>query len=210
MKTAIALTFLLGLNLSASSDVRSEWPMESDFIGVFADDQGTEWFEEIFPYLPLELHIIALLDDSWHEGILDAEFKLDNMSSNEGYPVGQITFHYTSDLVAGDLRTNFSIQWTEAQGAGLGIVHIGTMEFLMFDTDWIGYHHHMSVAPGDDCDCISTLRADGERIRAWGCAFIFNCDWDCYEYYYPYSSLCDEGPPVAVEESSWSLLKSLF
>ncbi len=208
MKLVTALLLMLYFFSIANANIMSEWPMGSDFIGVFADDNATVWIEDIIPYLPLELHILALLDDSFDDGILAAEFKLENLPSNEGYPVGQITFQFTSDHVEGDLRTDFLIQWDEAQGAGLGIVHIGTMEFLMFDTNWIGYEHHMSVAPGDECACITTLRADGELIQAWGCTFIFNCDWECWDY--PYSGLCDEGPPVPIEPSSWSLVKALF
>ncbi len=154
----------------------------------------------------MSVYLVAQLHDSFDQGFIAVEFKIDNLPSNDGYPTGQITEYFTGET-QGELGTNILISWPEPIGAGHWNVPIGRLEFIMFDSNWIGEDHLIAVRAGDDCNCITTQRADGQTIEAIGCGFTFNCTnddcWDSYNY-------CVDSPPVSITESSWSLVKALF
>jgi hypothetical protein len=209
MKILIILGLVFTFAATSIAEPRSDWwPEDEDIIGLFADEYADRADTDIIPYVLVDVHLLAILTPSFDSGITYARFRLENLPSNDGYPTGQIAMEFTSDLTEGDIRSDFSITWTEAQGAGNYIAHIGTLEFLMFDINWIGPDHMISVRRGLDCDCLYTINGNGQAHGGIGCSFFFNCTnpEDCAFGYSP----CWDGEPVAVEESSWSLVKSLF
>lgn len=208
MKILIVMGIALVLASTSVAESRSDWWPEGDVIGLFEDEDAVRIDENIFPYTPVEVHLLAVLYLSFDEGISFARFRLDNLPSNEGYPVGQYSMEFSSDLTLGEIDHDFSITWTEPQGAGHGIVSLGTIEFLMFDSDWIAEDHMISARRGLDCDCLYTIDGSGQAHGATGCSFFFNCTnpEECSIGYSP----CWDGEPVPTEVSSWSLVKSLF
>jgi len=70
---------------------------------------------------------------------------------------------------------------------------------LMFDPAWIGADYVMSVAPGQDCECLVVVDHLYEIVDVMGGQFTFNCSDVC---------LCLES--TATGETSWSAVKSLF
>ncbi len=186
-----------------------DWP-EDDTIGLFGDDGAFTLDEDIVPYVPIEVFLIAILPTSFETGIISARFRLENLPTNDGYPWGQYTLEFSSDHIAGDISTDIEVVWDDPEGSGQGLVQIATLEFLMFDESWIGPEYEIAVKPGLSCGCLMVVDGNGQALPAAGCAFFFNCSFDDSCYHYSPSAYCTVGPLVAVEASSWSLVKSLF
>ncbi|MBC8366195.1 hypothetical protein H8E52_02175 [bacterium] len=173
----------------------------ADVIGVFADDQGGACTTTIMPYVPVDIFIVAILTETFDGGITAAEFKIDNWVGNPGYPIGITAMSYTSDLIIGAIDDDFSIAWNAPQGAGNGIVLIGSANLTMFDAAWIGPDHMMTVAAGNSCACLVTVDDIFEIHNAQGGLFWFNCS-------VPEDCVCLL--ETATEETSWSSVKALF
>jgi hypothetical protein len=132
-------------------------------------------------------------------GITAAEFSIFNYPGNPGYPTGTATEAWDSDLVIGDVTWDFSIAFTEPVYGDFA--HLGTIEFQSFDDLWIGADYVMSVAPGNDCECLVVVDDIFEIVNVEGGMFTFNCTTgEC---------VCIEGP-TATGDSSWSAVKALF
>jgi len=177
---------IIALMLMATSS------LASPSIGLYADTGATTRFAGINPYVPLNLYVIAIwpTESPLNGGITAAEFKIDNLPANLNYPWGTVTTHHTTDLVIGDLWTDYSAAWSTPQGAGAGMFEIARVEFLMFDPSWIPAGHVSTIAPGDDCDCLVLVDNLFEIYTAVGLPFYFSA--------------------VAADETSWSEIKSLY
>ncbi len=173
----------------------------ADVIGIFADEQADACTGVVMPYTPSDIFIMAILTETFDGGITAAEFKVGNWMGSPGYPTGTATVTATSDLVIGQLDTDFSIAWSSPQGAGNGLVLIASVQILAFDGAWIGPDHRLEVMEGDDCGCLVTVDDVFEQIQAQGGLFWFNCS-------VPEDCVCLE--ETATEETSWSSVKALF
>ncbi len=132
-------------------------------------------------------------------GITAAEFKIDNLPTNDGYPSGTVTVTPTSDLVIGDLWWDFSIAWAEPVGVDDHFAIIAEIELLMFDPTWIGSDRWIQIAPGDDCGCMVLVDSNFEIVDIdWGDVMILNCEVNCADCM------------TATAVSSWSEIKLLF
>lgn len=209
MKRLFLLISILSIGWDSYAEPRSDgWP-EEDILGFFSDEEAIIATEDIEPYVPVEIHLLALLQLSFTEGLSFARFSVSNLPANDGYPTGQYTMEFTSNLTLGEIDHDFSITWSDPLGAGNWMAPIGVFEFLMFDSDWIGEDHMISVRRGLECDCLYTIDGSGQAHGAIGCSFVFNCTAPevCNWFYMP----CWSGePPVATEDSSWSHVKALF
>jgi hypothetical protein len=167
---------------------------QSPMIGLYADEAGTVRFAGIEPYVaPLVLYAIA----SWPidhpdlaAGITAVEFKFDNLPENEGYPIGTVDIENASDLLIGDFWTDYSLAFSEPQGAGLGFFSFSTLEFMSFDVTWIPEGHLVTTTIGDDCECMVLVDSVFEIHDAVGETFYFSA--------------------VAAETSTWSQVKNLY
>jgi hypothetical protein len=173
----------------------------ADVIGIFADDMGTDCTVEATPYLAFDIYVMAILTDTFAGGITAAEFAVPDFPVNAGYPVGLVGFEWTSDLLIGDIYTDFSIAWGAPVGAGAGLVLIGTINITPFDPMWLGVDNVVTVMPGDACDCLVTVDDIFEIHDAQGGMFWFNCTDE-------EACICLE--ETATAESSWSSVKALF
>ena len=169
-------------------------------IGVYTDELGQTCEANVDPYTPLVLYLIA----SWSGeevfgGMTAAEFKIDNFPTNDGFPNGTVTVTADTDLIIGDIWTDWSIAWSEPQGGTRSIFTMASVEVLSFDAAWIGTDVVAVIAPGDDCSCLVIVDSEFEIVPAEGQQFTFNCstapDCDC---------------SVAVAPSTWSSVKALF
>ncbi len=170
-------------------------------IGIFADENMVSCDTALIPYAPTMLYVIAYwttgpLDD----GITAAEFRLDGLPQNDGYPLGQVTVNHTTDLVIGNIWHDYSAAWSNPQGAGVSQFTICSIEILMFDAGWVGPDTEVTVSAGFDCDCLVLVDSFFDVHTAAGGLFTLNCS----------EPPCDCFPPVATESTSWSNVKSLF
>ncbi len=189
MKTLVAIAVLmLALPCGATS-----------LIGLFADDNGDQCWADITPYgVEIELHLLAFLDSGdFNEGLTAAEFKLKNWPGNDGYPLGSIEEHWSSDLLIGDLETDFSIAFGSPQAGP--IVELGRLKIQMFSENWIEDGLQIIVENGDDCSCLVLINEIFELVEAEGLQFTFNCEGSC--------SCIPGSTPL---HSSWSRVKSLY
>jgi len=174
----------------------SSFALAQDFIGVFTDESGTVCDAELIEYVPVVLHVMAYIP-SHPGGITAAEFMIANLPPNDGYPIGQITADWDTDLVIGDVTYDISLAFsTPVFGP---FAHLGTLEFLMYDPAWVGADYVFTVAPGLDCDCLVVVDNLYDAFEVMGGQFTFNCTDVCY---------CIV--PTATDETSWSAVKSLF
>lgn len=183
-KSVIALAALLLVTGSASANL----------IGIFGDTDATICSGDLLPYVPMDVYVIAVLSDL--ESITTAEFKIDNWPGSPGYPTGQATASWTSELTIGSIDEDFSIAWSTPQ-AGPNVL-IGTISFLAFDPAWIGADHMLTIAEGDNCNCLVLVDAAYDTFDVAGWSFVFNCTGD------------DCGCTIATEETSWGSLKALY
>ncbi len=168
-------------------------------IGIFADDVwGSECHAPIEEYVPMMVHVMAVVPDI--DAVTAAEFRIANYPGNPGYPIGSAYEYWNSDLIIGDITWDFSIAFSEPQPGPL--IHLGSIEFTMFDPTWILDDWIMTVGEGADCECLVVVDADFEIVDVMGGQFTFNCtdpSW-CYCSWFP----------TATHESSWSAIKQLF
>ena len=173
----------------------------AEMIGLYADEAATVCYATIMPGEPVPTYIIATLTQLADVGIVAAEFKIDNLPPN-GYAFGgMVTVYPTSDVVIGDLYTDFSIAWPTPQGAGTGYVLIARVEFLSFDPAWVGADQLMQVVEGETCNCLVVVDDVFVSYDAIGGSFWGNCtnpeDCQCIE-------------DTATQDASWGSVKALF
>ncbi len=169
-----------------------------DVLGIWYDMDTDDCTANIILFEPLEVHVAARIH-TIPGGVTAAEFRIANYPGNPGYPIGVATENWATDLTIGDVSWDFSIAFSEPQLPPW--VYLGSIEFIMFDPNWIAENHIMFVAPGYDCDCLVLVDNNFELVSVTGGWFCFNADdYDC---------ACS-GIPTALEESDWSRVKTLF
>lgn len=186
MKRNVIIALAMSLLLFAGS-------ASANSIGIFADMDASLCAADLNAYVPTNVFVIGVLSDL--TSITTAEFKIDNWPGSPGYPTGQVTATWTSELTIGSIDTDFSIAWQTPQPGPL--VLIGTLEFLVFDPAWIPADYAMEVVAGDNCSCLVMVDANYDTHDVAGGGFIFNCTAEC-------------DCAVATEESSWSGIKALY
>lgn len=110
-----------------------------------------------------------------------------------------MTVNHTTDLVIGDIWTDYSAAWSYPHDEGNKFTICG-IEVLAFDASWIPGELTVLVTEGDDCSCLILVDHLFEIVPARGGQFTFNCS----------SPPCDCFPPTAVRDTSWSSVKALF
>ena len=147
-------------------------------IGIYAEESAEVCEVDIQGGENRQVWILVLLDSSeFSGGITAAEFRIDNLPAEGGYPLGVISPSWTSGVTVGDIFTDFSIAWTSPQYPP--IVVVGSVVFQAFDANWIGDQHVMTVAEGGICGCIVVVDDFFQEHEAFGGRFTFNCDYDC-------------------------------
>ncbi len=192
MKKLLISSLLLLVAMSVSAE---------PIIGIYTDELGTTCEINTTPYVQFNLYLVATwTGDEVFGGMTATEFKLDNFPTNDGYPIGTVTvIANDTDLIIGDIWTDWSVAWSEPQGGTRSMFTMATIEILPFDAGWIGADQVTVVAPGDDCSCLVIVDANFDIVDAVGYQFTFNC-----------STAPDCACSVAVGPSTWSSVKALF
>ncbi|MBN2171624.1 MAG: hypothetical protein JW819_09940 [Candidatus Krumholzibacteriota bacterium] len=188
-KLMLALLLLVAMSSLASAE---------NYIGLFADVDGTYCYGDVEVGVPLVVHVMAMLDPDI-EGITAAEFRIDNYPGNPGYPIGITTPTWDSPLTVGTLDWGFSIAFSIPQPGP--IVHMGTIEFLAFDPTWIAGELVMEVVETNDSGNLVVVDFDYNTIPVSGGQYTFNC-------LVPENCPCIVGVPT--QDSSWGSVKALY
>ena len=149
-----------------------------NLIGCFADPYGVMCYGDIEPYVPVTLHVLAYLAE--YDFLTAAEFRIDNLPENLGYPYGTVTAAWATDLVIGDPWSGVSLAFPEPQAQGW--ILLGTLEFLLFDTNWIGNDYIFEVAGAHDYPQPVIVDGDWNIHYVAGFQYTFNCteyEWYC-------------------------------
>lgn len=158
---------------------------------------------DLIPYEPLDLYIVAYLDTTLQEGVLGAEFKIQNWME-EFYPLGIVTLSSEASAVNGDIDRNLTLIFEDTIPGPWAL--LATLQLVQFDSSWIGHDHELTIAEGDDCDCLRIMGGslDGQTLQTYsaeGGAFLINpwamecsCEWEFL-------------PSLA---ASWSRVKALY
>ncbi len=171
----------------------------ADSIGIYADETGTIRCADLVPYVITDLYIVAHLTSLCEGGIVAAEFKVDNWPETGDDPdLGLIEVIPYSSLYIGYLHHDFAIAWSEPQGAGSCYVTIALLQFLAFGQTWPGQDYWLSIAPGNDCECLVLVDHLYQEHDVYGDSFLLNCVQDC--------GFCW----TAAEPTDWSALKAMY
>jgi hypothetical protein len=186
MKKLLIVTAILLVAFSA----------QASEIGIYADAEGTVCALDYAAFAPQTTYVGVILDpNEFPNGIVAAEFKIDNYFPNNG--LGMVTVEATSQVVIGAMDTDYSIAWAEPKTDAF--VLIATMTSVGFSPAWLGTDHVMTIMAGDDCACLVIVDDAFIQHGTVGGSFTFNCTIDCD---------CLEG--TATEDASWSAVKALF
>jgi len=188
-KLMLALLLLVAMSSLASAE---------NYIGVFADVDGTYCYGDVAVGTPLVVHVMAMLDPDITV-LTAAEFRIDNYPGNPGYPTGITTETWDSPLTVGNIDWGFSIAFQTPQPGP--IVHFGTIEFLAFDPTWIEGEWVMTVAETNDSGNLVVVDGDYITIPVSGGQYTLNC-------LVPENCPCIIGVPTA--QSSWGSVKALY
>ena len=189
----LVLTFLFALVIA--------WTCEATpMIGLYEDEMATDCAITLEPYTTSTTYIAVSWDiGELENGITAAEFALDGLPHNEGYPIGTVVVTpIGTDLVIGDVWTDYSIAWSEPQGAEKRWFVIALVEITPFVTTWVNVDQVVQVVDGDVCDCLVVVDHVFNTLPAYGeCSWLMpSQEWPCGY--------------TAVEETSWSSVKALF
>ena len=149
--------------------------LSTPLIGLYTEP--APWGDQeadVIPYTPLNIYIVASWD-TWDftGGITAAEFKIDNLPHNIGYPTGTVTVNHTTDLIIGDLWTTYSAAWDSPQGSG--VFAIASIELMAFDASWITGNHICEVTHADDYPYnLAVVDAVFDIYQAQGGIFTLN------------------------------------
>lgn len=184
------------------------WPiLAQGYIGIWnvpnPSESPNDCCSELIPFEPLTLYIVAYLDTVFDEGVRGAQFKIQNWPGST-YPDGLVTIITDAHTVNGDIDQDITLIFVETIPGPWAL--LASLQFVQFEPNWIGYDHKLTIAEGDDCDCLDIVGAslDGQTIRGYsaeGGAFLIN----------PWALECScEWSFVASTPLNWTLFKSLY
>jgi len=168
----------------------------ANVIGVFADMDATTCEIAVIPYAPVDLFILAVLDNV--PAITAAEFGADNMPENLGYPNGTVTITWSTGLVIGNIYEGVALAWDAAQVGP--IVLLGNVNVLDFGGFAFDNHATCIVGSPSNPDYTVPVIVDEEYVvhEATGWCFVFNCVGDC------------DCMSIPVEDTDFSSIKALY
>jgi len=203
MKKLLILLLLGAIAIPASGEI---------FIGIYTDPDpaASALTLDTIPYTEVFLYLVAWWDglDGTDpvDGITAAEFRVENVPSDDGFPFGDFNFEAASPLIIGELDTSWSIAFDEPKGAADGYFTLGTMGIKAYNfegAEWVGddfqmYIKHTIPEEGPRADPLLVVVDDAfEILDANGQGFTINCTTgDCGF--------------TATRSSNWSTLKALF
>ncbi len=166
-------------------------------IGLFADEDATYCGAAAVPYTPATVYVLAYIG-SEISGLTAVEFRIDNIPPNPGYPVGQITASWNTNLVIGEPANGIALAFQTAQYGPY--VPLGNIDFLAFADNWIDTDHRMVVMESFDSGLLAIVDGGFTTISVWGGRFTFNCSSDG-------NCSCGVGSSA---DASWGEVKSLY
>ncbi|MBN2169921.1 MAG: choice-of-anchor D domain-containing protein, partial [Candidatus Krumholzibacteriota bacterium] len=146
-----------------------------DFIGVFAEANGNECYEDVPLYSEVVLHVMAYIPSYASAGVTAVEFRIDDLPENLGYPVGMVQAFWDTDLVIGDPWYGVSLAFAEPLYGTF--VHLGTLSVMAFQDGWIGDDYLMQVVAAYQSGNLVIVDSSYQEHTVAGGQFTFNCSY---------------------------------
>jgi len=172
--------------------------LAESYIGLFADEYGDRCWANIEPFVEVRIHILVFLDSGdLSGGLTAAEFRLENWPGDPGYPLGDTSIEWSSDLVLGQIDENLTIAFSSPQPGP--VVKLAGITLQMYSNDWMEEGYRILVDEGLEDGLCAVVNDMFEIFDATGMQFTFNCDPPCS---------CRPGYNPA--DSNWSEVKNLY
>jgi hypothetical protein len=142
---------------------------------------------ELVPGTPLIVHVLLESYDFPHP-IQEVNFRIHNWIGNPGYPLGQVTEHWTADQVSGSLEDGITLVWEDGLGTwGWGGVvrhfDLGYLEIEAFSPEWVEGGHVLRPFDLHYVDVEGwTYDGDDEGNPEGGSLFTFGGGSECLPY----------------------------
>lgn len=189
MKKMLTLVALLALTAGiAAADT---------YVGMFAQPHATSCYADGSPYTTTTVHFIVWMDQDFSGQITAVEFYVDNLP--ESGSQGIVSEDWNTTLKIGFLSYGIALAFPDPlQGP---LAYLGSVDFYTIDPEWMGEDYVMAIRPSRASDTLAIVDQDGITFPVGGGQFTFNCT-DV--------GACDCLESVAVEDASWSSVKSLY
>jgi hypothetical protein len=191
MKKMMAALLLL---VAMSSIATAQEPMP--FIGLYADDTAVLCEANVSQYVNTTVYVFVVVPESISL-VPAVEFKVENLPTAA---MAIMTAAWNTPLVIGTVDWDIALAFNPPLTGPAAL--LGTLTFFPladFGADW-----RMTVAPGNDCDCLVIVDQDYNEIPGeLNHFFTFNCT-GALEYG------CNCVPTIATENATWGQIKALY
>jgi hypothetical protein len=143
----------------------------SDYIGLFADPDGTRCHLALEAGVLDTLHVLAILPDYGVDGITAAEFAIEGLPENG--PGGIWLPEWASDLTLGDAETGIAVAFQEPVMGG--IVELGRIIFMPNSADWVGADHGLRIVEPLFNGSLALVTHEYQQIPVPGEGLLLNC-----------------------------------
>ncbi|MBN2172323.1 MAG: choice-of-anchor D domain-containing protein [Candidatus Krumholzibacteriota bacterium] len=160
--------------------------LENDFIGIFTETDAAYCHADLVLEQADTLHIMATVPTYAGDGILGAEFMIQNLPADPGPTTGEYSFEWEADTVTGDPATGISLHFDTVQTGPL--VELGRMIVTPHDAGWVGTDHRLEVVETEGAGVLQILdHLDASHDVLTG-AYTFNCSDEELCHCHPYST----------------------
>lgn len=160
--------------------------LDNDYIGIFTDTDAAYCHADLVVEQTDTFHIMATVPTYAGDGILGAEFMIQNLPADPGPTTGEYSFEWTAGTVTGDPATGISLHYAAVQTGPL--VELGRMIVTPHDAGWVGTDHRMEVIETQGAGVLQILdHLDAPHDVLTG-AYTFNCSDEELCHCHPYST----------------------
>jgi len=183
------------LLLVAMSSIAAAQPPQP-FIGIYAEDSPVICQADVSQYVSKTVYVFAVVPESITV-IPAVEFKIDNLPTAG---MALLTYNWNTTLVIGTADWDIALAFAPALPGPIALLGtISVFPLADFGPDW-----RMTIAEGNDCECLVVVDQDYNEIPAEpGHFFTFNCTGGL-----PGGCLCTVG--VATDDATWGQIKALY
>ncbi len=166
------------------------------FIGIYADDAAVLCEASVAQYVSTTVYVFAVVPESITV-IPAVEFRIDNLPTAA---MALLTYNWNTTLVIGTPGWDLALAFSPSLPGPVALLGtISVFPLADFGPDW-----RMTVAAGNDCDCLVIVDQDYNEIPAEpNHFFTFNCT-GALEYG------CNCQPTIATDNATWGQIKALY
>lgn len=167
------------------------------YIGMFAEPHAINCYGNTSAYATTTVHYVVWVDVDFTGQISAAEFYIDNYP--ESGTLGIVTENWATPLKIGTAGYGIALAFPDPlQGP---LAYLGSVDFFPTDPAWLPADYTMVIRPSRSSDTLAIVDELGIVFPVGGGQFTFNCSTP---------GSCDCLETVAVDETSWSSVKSLY